>query len=506
MKDVYNANLGLVERLKTDENLKLDVYKTIFGIKDLKQEYIYSHKNIRNINSFEVERYTQKINPADYNWRWSAELGEVWDSGEQSELKSHIDYMIVIRNSGEKDYVKISELADYFSDNLTYSNAGYRDVEISSYAYLKWEGTEENKNQVIQKIDKIEWKTTTKYGYTNPNMKGYNSIYTTDLETFKLEKGQFIELHIILEVNKDEKGIILNQNFENYSEIMGYKTYYKADGSIAGLIDQDSNPGNMKPSVVNKQDDEDKAPNMIFELDEIDIIDQNGETNPDGDNKPNGGNGAGKNYGNVIEGNVWEDLRKGENAKTLKLLNNQVISDGIMQEDEIKINNIKVELIEIYTKKDGTQIEKVVQTQRTSDIYSINKNGKQGGGYSFANLTAGKYKVRFTFGDYEQILIDAKYNGQDYKAVYTPDIYGNEYLDDFSSVEIMLSIDISKSMAGEPLQQEKTALIKLVNSLTEKLPKVKIGLVAFSNTATTLQKATDNKQLVINKINSIQIQ
>ncbi|MBQ9298238.1 MAG: VWA domain-containing protein [Clostridia bacterium] len=518
--DIYNANLGLAERIKTDENLGLDVYKTIFGIKGLKQEYIYSGKDLRNKDSNKnVEKYNQKLSQADYEWRWGTELEEVWDSGEECELKSYIDYMIVIRNSGEKDFVRISELADYYSNNLSYSNSGYRDVPISSYAYLKWDKIEESKSQVIEKINKITWNTKSKYGYKNPNMEDYNDLYTTDLETFELQKGQFIEVHIIFEVNQklgeDLNGLDIEKEFENFSEIMGYKTYYIADRSVAGLIDIDSRPGNMIPSLINKEDDEDKAPNIIYELEEIDEYNPNGSSENDGngtDSGNDGNNGTGngdnskksKNYGNVLEGNVWEDLRFGANTKVKS--NNQRVADGLMQAEEPKVNYVKVELVEMFTKKDGGQLEIIRQTARTNSIYSINKAKIEDGGYCFANLSAGKYKIKFTFGDYEQIEKEIKYNGQDFQAKYTPDLYGSEFADDFSNVEIMLTIDVSRSMTGRPLEQEKEALTKLINELTDKLPGINIGLVKFSTSSAVVVPSTNKKENIINNINNLDIE
>ena len=519
--DIYNANLGLAERIKTDENLGVDVYKTIFGIKGLKQEYIYSEKELRNKDSNkQIEKYVQKLSQADYEWRWSTELEEVWDSGEECELRSYIDYIIVIRNSGEKDFVRISELADYYSDNLSYSNSGYRDVPITSYAYLKWDNLEEDRNQVIEEIEKITWNKQSKYGYKNPNMGEYNDLYTTDLERLELQKGQFIEVHIVFEINRaiggeDVGSLNINKDFENYSEIMGYKTYYISDRSVAGLIDKDSRPGNMTPSLINKEDDEDKAPNMIYELEKVDEYDPNG-TNGSGGNSSDNGNGGNnnsgnggntgkiKNYGNVLEGNVWEDIRFGDNTKLKE--NNQRVADGIMQADEPRVNYVKVELVEMFTKKDGGLLEIIRQTARTANVYSINKEKIEDGGYCFANLSAGRYKVRFTFGDYEQIEKEIKYNGQDFQAKYTPDLYGSEFADDFSNVEIMLAIDVSRSMTGKPLEKEKQALTKLIDELTAKLPGINIGLVKFSSSSAVVVPSTNEKDNIINSIKDLEVE
>ena len=66
-----NINVGLAEREKTNEELKLDVYESMFSIKGMTQKFAYSERNIRDREHIkEVQEYTQYINRADYEWRW----------------------------------------------------------------------------------------------------------------------------------------------------------------------------------------------------------------------------------------------------------------------------------------------------------------------------------------------------------------------------------------------------------------------------------------------------
>ena len=99
---------------------------------------------------------------------------------------------------------------------------------------------------------------------------------------------------------------------------------------------------------------------------------------------------------------------------------------------------------------------------------------------------------------------DLKYNGQDYQAVATEDIYKDTNSNkNYSDVEIMLGLDISNSMSGEPINQEKRAAIELVRKLNEQLSGVKIGLVAYNSEAAVLGQLGDNQTDLQNTIRGL---
>lgn len=509
--DTEDVNLGLAERYKTDASLRTDLYQTTFSIKGDKQSYIYSEKNIRDINSnTEVDEYVQEVNRADYNWKLEDilskapdedtknRLTEILGDKKNSELEAYLDYMIIIRNSGEKDQVQIAELANYFSKDLEYAEK-YRDFDITSWAQVKYDTVNEESSR--NKTDKIEikWSANSKYGGVNKYLNEYNKIYTTDLDRadLRVQKGEYLEVHIILRVTKDnEEKIELDENNASkadMAEINGYKTYYIADGSIAGLIDRDSKPGNANPTEdrEHQEDDEDKAPGLKMKLTESansgDSIDGQDDIKKDDD-----GNIIG--YGNVLEGNVWEDLRTTQNIQ--KLTNNQIISDGIRQDDEPLIQNVQVDLIEYF--KHPTDSSKDVyltlKTQKTRALLSLSNGQKLDGGYSFINLASGNYKIKFTYGTEEQLLQDPnlKYNGQDYQGISTEDLYNKDGIEEnYEDVEIMLVADVSGSMNGS-IENIKNLANKVQEGISNKLPKIKIGLTKFSNEAELILRPTNN--------------
>lgn len=519
--DSENVNLGLAERYKTDTSLKTDLYEATFSIKGNMQSYIYSEKNIRDINSnIEKDEYIQEVNRADYNWKLEDilskapdqdtldRLTEILGSKEDSELEAYLDYMIIIRNSGEKDTVQIAELANYYSKDLEYAEK-YRDFDITSWAQVKYdelqEGSSRNKTEKIE----IKWTESSKYdNVKNPYQDEYNKIYTTglDREDLRVQKGEFLEVHIILKVKKDATGKIEidenNPGKANMAEINGYKTYYISDGSVAGLIDKDSQPGNANPKLGREyqEDDENAAPALKLKLSES----ANGGDSLDGQdqiNKDEDGNIVG--YGNVLEGNVWEDLKTTENVQ--KLITNQIISDGIRQPDEPLVQNVEVNLIEYF--KHPTDSSKDVylpiKTQKTRAVLSLSNGQKLEGGYSFINLASGSYKVNFTYGTSSQLQENIKYNGQDYQGISTQDIYGKEgTIKTYEDVEIMLVADVSGSMSGS-VGNIKDVATKLSTGIYDKLPKVKIGLTEFNNGASVLVKPENNQSKLQKAISSL---
>ena len=513
-----NVNVGLAEREKTDEDLKIDVYESMFSIKEMTQKFSYSERNIREKENIKgVEEYTQYINRADYEWRWDDSLSQVWPSPEECELEAYIDYMIIIRNEGENDIATITELADYYSKDLMYSNDPYRDVEMTSWAVVKPEKITESESTGEETKIKVEWSENSKYGQNNQYPE-YNKIYTQSLENLGIEKGKYLEVHIVFKVIKDEKGLKLDEEGEgkkNYAEVNGYRTYSKEDGSVVGLIDKNSKPGDLNPreNPGLYENDEDKAPNFKLKLD-YNNGDEGGNSGDGTDGEGDGSGGDSGNidtdedgnpvgYGNTIEGNIWEDLRNGANTVTLS--NNQVVGDGIRQRNEPLINKVRIELYETYeNKKTGASLTKKIREIRTGKEISLSNKESLEGGYRFSNLASGKYHVEYAYGEEEQLKEEIRYNGQDYQGVKTEDIYEDENaVGNYEEVEIMIGIDISNSMSGEPIEQEKAAAKELTKKLKEELPGVKIGIVAYNEESNMVGKLGVKEEEVEKGIDSL---
>lgn len=523
--DSDNVNFGLVERYKTDTSLKTDLYETIFSIKGNIKKYIFSERNIRDINSnIDVDEYIQEVNRADYNWTLEELLSkapdeetrqrllEILGSAEESELEAYLDYMIVIRNAGEKDAVQIAELANYYTKDLEYLTQ-YRDFDITSWAQVKYDTINEDTSR--NKTDKIEiiWSENSKYdNSSNPYSDKYNKIYTTglDREDLRVKKGEYLEVHIVFRVKKTDEGKIEldedNNAKSSATEVNGYKTYYVADGKIAGLIDSDSQPGNANPTEDRDycEDDEDIAPNLIMRLDDTA---NSGDSIDDGDgdddiNTDDDGNITG--YGNVIEGNVWEDDRFGENIQ--KLANNQIIGDTIRQDGENLIQDINVELVEYFKHPTdpSRDVYLTIGSQKTRAVLSLSNGKKLDGGYSFINIPSGTYKTRFTYGNEEQLEKNLKYNGQDYQGLSTKDVNSKDETEkSYEDVEIMLVTDVSGSMNRNGIAVVRDVAEKITNGLYNALPDVKIGLTKFNNVAELISNPSQDKNKIVRAIRNL---
>lgn len=512
--DSENINVGLSEREKTDENLRLDVYQTTFSIKGVRQSYIHSEKDIRNIDSNKiVKEYIQKVNPDDYKWRLKdyennekyEEIKEIYGSGEDCELETYVEYMIVIRNSGSNDTAYITELADYYDKTLEYRDY-YRDFDISSWIVIRNDDETEDSYTGGNSKEQIKWEEKSIYGAKNEYSDKFNKRYA-HIEKYGIKKGQYAEIHIIFRVLKDEQGNILldaGEGKQNAAEINGYRSLNTNTGKVTGLIDKDSKPGDLNPTeeVGVYEDDEDKAPNYKLVLGYANGDNGgNGSGSGDNGNGSNGGNG-GKvetdengnpvGYGNTIEGNVWEDLKdKTEQQDTNyeQREDGRYISNGIKETKEPLINDVKVELVEILkgtSKKTGQykeiEITLTDKTVRTGTETLLTEKARSEGAYRFSHLTGGNYKVRFTYGEKEQLEKNIKYNGQDYQAMSTAQINDKDKLEkSYENSEIMIVIDNSNSMTGNKMEKAKKVANTLVERLSQNLPGIKIGIANFNN-------------------------
>ena len=533
--DNNNINVGLSEREKTDTNLQLDVYQTTLEIKGQRQSFLHNGREIRNPYSNKVvNEYIQKINPDDYYWRLEDYKDKVSDETYQNiiniygsnedevsqklELETYVEYIIIIRNTGNNDTAYITELADYFDTTLIYDHQ-YRDFDKSSWIVIRNDDETESTYTGNNKQEQIYWSDKSRYGGDN-EYKNFQVRYA-NLQEYGIKKGQYAEIHLIFKVAKDNDGNIMldkNEGKRNAAEINGYRTLETATGKVAGLIDLDSKPGDLNPNEESGvyEDDEDKAPYYKLQL----SYEGNSENGNNGSGNGNQNGGTGENvqidengnpigfFGNTIEGNVWEDF-KGEPLEE----DGRRISNGIKDEKEPLINDIRVELYETIsgTNKDGKYQELEInlcekQTIRTKETFLLSDNNLSNGAYRFSNLTSGKYNVHFIYGEAEQLYKDAKlkYNGQDYQAISSAKINKTDKIaGSYEDTEIMLVIDNSNSMSGTKIEEAKGAANKLIADLKNRLPGAQIGAVNFNEIAGTIGKVDATTAVLKNGIDKL---
>lgn len=403
--------------------------------------------------------YSRELYKSDYIYKVSMYGSQAADLGKTKadELEIFITYKILIRNQSLSIRGRIDEVVDYYDTDLEY-------VDERSYIEIK----QSRKDAAQKGIYSVKASNTSRYsGNTVTKIDGYDNLYITGLGSMVnnennnyLAAGQTAYVYLTFKVKKDKDNIdkedwvkldeeVVSGNAigvgkENIVEINGYSTQYAEGTEVpnigyvsfkpAGIVDRDSNPGNLDPADVPKdgaikyenfEDDTDKAPNMRI------ILYRDDETN------------------RVIAGNVWEDAR----TESIEVT---TTGDGIRSNNETLINGVTVQLVEIM--ENGKEyiwrefgapatalgeeiggpntIDKGTGTGTTaSETPIINyKNlvsnyefaSSHDGSYAFKSFMPGKYVVRFIYGDTERTvtpkslnaggLNEKSYNGQDYKS------------------------------------------------------------------------------------------
>ncbi len=431
------VNLSDASVLNTDKGWRetqvSDAYRTNYGTS-------YSRELYKSDYIYKASMYGEKM----------TELGK----SKSDELEIYITYKIMVRNQALSIRARVDELVDYYDQDLEY-------IDERSYIEVK----RSSPNAAQKGRYSVGASNTTRYsGNTVTKINGYDNLYVTGLSTMGdenssyLAAGQTAYVYLTFKVKKDridnEDWVKLDEDVvsaaaigvgkENIVEINGYSTQYAQGTQVpnvgdvsfkpAGIVDRDSNPGNLNPADVPKdgainynnfEDDTDKAPNIRI------ILYRDDETN------------------RVIVGNVWEDARTESIGVT-------TTGDGIRQDKETLINGVTVQLVELmengkeYVWREfgapATQIGEEIGGPNTiekgtgtgtkdAETPIINYKGivpdykfetAHNGQYAFKSFMPGKYVVRFIYGDTVRTvtpsslkaggLNEKSYNGQDYKS------------------------------------------------------------------------------------------
>ena len=438
----YYINLGVERREESDLAIKKDVEKVTLEING--QTHTYTYDTLENKENAENQwdisvrlsdayyntEYSRELYKSDYIYKASmygeraAELGKT----KNDELQVYVTYKIMVRNQAMSIQAKVDELVDYYDQDLEY-------VDNRSYIEIK---RGENQGKYAVKAS-----STSRYeqvsSETKTTIAGYDNLYVTGLDDKYLTAGQTAYVYLTFRVKKDtidgEDWIKLDEELvsgekkgvgkENIVEVNGYSTRY-APGTIvpnvgdvslkpAGIVDRDSNSGNLNPSDVPKdgtikyenfEDDTDKAPNIRV------ILYRNDDAT------------------RVISGSVWEDERN----KTIEVT---TTGDGIRNDKETLINGVTVQLVELM--ENGTEFvwrefgNGAGSGLQKSETPIINYRDlipnyefadSHDGQYAFKSFVPGKYVVRFIYGDTIKTVVpsslgganEKSYNGQDYKS------------------------------------------------------------------------------------------
>ncbi len=462
---LLHINQGYKERQDVDLALKKDVEKAILEINGKTHVYEYDKRSEANDpnydGTFDIDvrisdgyystEYSRELYKSDYAYKVS-QYGENYaDYGKDKddELRIFVTYKLTVRNQSMSIRGRIDEIVDYYDADYTF---------VPERSYIQWSDGSTNNNPDIFSVG------SSKLGSTPGNISGYNKVYVTGGDRY-LNSGEKVTYYLTYEVNKTtdsngenwiildeelESGVAIGVGKENIAEINRYSTIY-ADGTQvpnvgdvgglpAGLIDVDSNPGNVEDTGIGKdtgindsvyerfEDDSDKAPNIRI------ILYRDDEEN------------------RVIQGTVWEDDRNVNDNSINR--GTTATGDGIRDEDETKINGVTVQLVEImdngtefvwrefgdhsqdYTQPietigkgtgSGTQAEETPIINVANLVENYRFTGDYTGQYVFKSFMPGNYVVRYIYGDtVRTVLVNDTSESEEAKNVSS--VYGEQGL------------------------------------------------------------------------------
>ena len=475
--NAYYINLGIQRREESDLAVKKDVEKVTLEING--QTHTYTYDTLENKENAENQwDISVRLSDAYYNTNYSRELyksdyiykasmygdkdenndgiGDIFGKSKKDELEVYITYKIMVRNQAMSIQARVDELVDYYDQDLEY---------VDSRSYIEIKRGENQGRYAVKASSSSRYEQLS--SATRTTIAEYDNLYVTGLDDKYLTAGQTAYVYLTFKVKKDridgEDWVRLDEEIvsgspigvgkENIVEINGYSTRYAPGTQVpnigdvslepAGIIDRDSNPGNLNPADVPKdgtinyqnfEDDTDKAPNM-----RIILYREDDKTR-------------------VISGAVWEDKRD----ETIELT---TTGDGLKKNEETLINGVTIQLVEVM--ENGSEyiwrefgdkgysfedFKKLTQEQQKQGLGGTNTIGKgtgsgtiasetpiinyrglianhefnetHNGEYAFKSFMPGKYVVRFIYGDTIRTVVpkslgglnEKSYNGQDYKS------------------------------------------------------------------------------------------
>ena len=507
---MYHINLGLIERSKIDAAVTQDVYDIVTTVNQKQETYAYNQRgelnifdaNLKQTETYRNIKYTRDLYTADYQLRLkdykmnelntkdkfdrdkTAEIQKIkeikelqYDYGEGLEERVFITYKITLINQSPLQSICINELADYYDPTFklvkkdTYQdiqdergNVSRKLVAKQSFFVVEDDYTGESEEFKIVWEDDVRGSQGGLRKMVNVRTPGISEY---GIEDIILNAHNKLCLFITFELDKESDKLSLGTK-QNVVEISNYTTLQAgvtSKASSIGLIDKDSEPGNVKVGAENMyEDDTDAAPTVTFRLYSTDLRN--------------------------IDGYVWNDNRDYEHP----LSTGQVIGNGIREKGEELLNGVRVQLVEIIKDPEtGTEYEYVWKQMYTGDdgYWYVSSNGvdrgnvvktetiskntktlgtKEKGRYLFHDYPAGNYIVRFIYGDTARTYLakgskntdgvegnnETSYNGQDYKS--TTYLDGTKQIEKWYNLTSPIAQDILASDAKDNFNRRRAVI------------------------------------------------
>ena len=339
------------------------------------------------------------------------------DMGRDNDLQVILTYKITVTNQSNSDSgltAIVRELIDYYNKAEMELVEGTVRLDSENGAILQAYDSSQYKNKTYP---------STYEAYTQKFFRG------EALNNRTLEPGESLEVYAKYRVKKEKDNIagedennaaiILDKYTDgiedskmNIAEIGAY-SFYK-DSKPAGLVDNNSNPGNIEFKSDGKADDR-KFEDDTFETGIKLVLREDTETIIE----------RKKYYYRNISGVVFEELDPTGNA------DGQLVGTGKKKDSDKWVPKALVKLYEVVqtTDAEGKPIEYYVDT-------GLSTRTDEEGRYNFDHdVHAGLYAVRFIYGDDANYFETTdgntvRYSGQDYQSVKYTDLLRNENVEE----------------------------------------------------------------------------
>jgi hypothetical protein len=378
VSSIENINLGLRTREQADLaiNSNTDIQKVEVSVNGYTHTYDYGNRqenyntqNVKKLNTtvkagsiFNQNSYTRTLSETD--------IAEALDNNNNAKVEVYVTYAISIQNDTTTLKEKVNNLRFYIDSNYDVNNAKVYVIE--------------NEKEESIEIGEAKPIKNSRYSYIEIKAGEYLTVDATKAKTIyvKVPVSNGVYNNII---NKED--VELN----SVAEIYSYTTYYGSNtyeagkegarkGQLYASVDKDSIAGNVYLAETSKtqEDDTNVLPGFKLTVENA----------------------------RALAGTVWEDDTTYDATNENGRLENGRLGDGILDSDENKVANVKVELLEvdengnIKTDSSGNAVIATLynyENKKTVESKAVTYTDTDGK-YTFTGVATGKYVVRFTYG------------------------------------------------------------------------------------------------------------
>ena len=501
-----HINLGLQEREKVDLRITKDLLESEVRINGFDMDYEFARLD-QNILYDRNDVYKLFIYKSDYEYRYdmyqNQKVREL--KGEASELQVDLAYKITVFNeSPDVTYVKLNEIVDMYTDEMS--------LKAGESVYMIKDGVRYDLATSINSLYNNE---------QNYVFDGYEAMFITGMDNVVLQKGEYLEIYLTYSIDKNANRYIYLGEKVNVAQISAYSTYEGLNSSTPkGLVDVDSNAGNVNRNLVNITDISNYEDNTFRVRTNVEL----------------------KTTERQIKGFVYEDTRSDKIPTFNQFTGNGLYNTGDIRneglvalfangmkkdinqdlEKDTKLDGMTVELVEIITIGEDVFEETIDPLDVSSKGNVVVRTKTTNGEYVIDSFIPGTYLVRFKYGDIfadgtmtENSLI---HNGQDYKSTtYTltndaGDVLENDDSEDekynsliqanrsdardneFRRIEVMAESEIMTHNVAEFMKYTNYAVTPVDNNLRA----FEKATMCFADTVTFTLGIEDRNDVLVN--------